>query len=39
MDALPFLMLIIAALGSIVLAKLLLALPVAVRALFTGRIG
>ncbi len=33
------LMLILAALASIVLAKVLLALPAAVRALFTGRIG
>jgi len=38
-DALPFLMLITAALASIVVAKVALALPVAVRALFTGRIG
>lgn len=38
-DALPILMVITAALASIVVAKVLLALPAAVRALFTGRIG
>lgn len=38
-DALPFIMLIMAALASIVVAKVALALPAAVRALFIGRIG
>ena len=36
-DALPFLMLISAALASIVAAKVLLAIPAALRVLFTGR--